>query len=75
MIISSPIPMKIGEICTRYYEGPQTKGERTEVRVCALRTATREEYVKYGLEQFGDEFSPTANLLRGWNHYYEISID
>ena len=75
MIIASPLPMTIGEICTRLYEGPPTKGKSVIVRVCALREATREEYLQYGREHFKNEFDDNGDIQRGWNNYYLISID
>jgi hypothetical protein len=75
MIISSAQPLVIGEHCTRWYEGPQTKGNQIEVRICALRVATREEYLAYGYSQFGEEFEPDEDLRRGWNNYYLVSMD
>ena len=67
--------MEIGVPCTRFYEGPQTKGEMVSTRVCALRVATREEYLEYGFATFGEEFHPNEDLRRGWNYYYQISVD
>lgn len=79
MIVCSAIPMKIGEICTRYFEGPQTNGEHIIVRVCAIRVATREEYVEYFedlMKQYPHiKFKKNLDLERGWTNYYEISHD
>lgn len=75
MIIAAAMEMPIGIPVDRLYEGPQTHGRLVPCRLMALRIATREEYVAYGIASYGDEFSINEDLARKWNHYYEVSID
>ena len=74
MIVACPVPQPIGEIVTRNYEGPGYE-DKIEIRCYIIREATEDEYLRYGKDTFGDVFEPNEHKDRGWDLFYEISVD
>lgn len=75
MIVASAGPLPVGHITDGIYEGPETDSNPTQIRFFVIRIATRDEYVEYGREAYGEKFSIDEDLRRGWNHYYQVSMD